>query len=220
MIDIHTHHLAEKDGITRVFNHTLPRDATRPTPTGLASVGLHPWFVSAQDWQHQFEQVRMLARLPNVVMIGECGFDTLVIDRLPMATQLAIVEAHLELATEVNKPVIFHCVRAFPTLIDTIKKTQPPVGLVVHGFRAKPEIAAQLIELGCYLSFGAAILQPNTNAAKALQKTPLEKICLETDDANTPIERIFAAASEQLHLDLATLTERVNLNFKALSKYE
>ncbi len=216
MIDFHTHQQAVSTSVERVFNITLPRDAHLPLPSGPLSVGLHPWFVSEKNWRNEFEQVQNLAQLPNIVMIGECGFDKLVLDRLPILVQQHIVDAHLALAAEVQKPMVFHCVRAYSELISTIKKRKPSVGMMIHGYNNKYTTAEQLLDLGCYLSFGAALLNPNSNAAQTLKQTPINKICLETDDTDLPIERIFAAASELLQLPIPQLEAQITLNFNTL----
>ena len=66
--------------------------------------------------------------------------------------------------------------------------------MVIHGFNKKESIAKDMLENGFYLSFGSSILQ-NLSLQSVLQKTPLDKLFLETDDAKVDIEEIYNKAA-------------------------
>ena len=187
-MDYHTHNPNIPPG-TGIIN--LPRavilapDTFQPVPGGLYSVGIHPWWTSEEDLRQEQAGVAQLARHPQVVVIGECGLDSLrggTLDR-----QLAILKWHIQLATAVQKPLTLHCVRAFHHLLalrkqlpnktgHTNKANQKPAPrMVIHGFRGGPTLARQLLSAGFELSFG---LRHN---ADSYQLTPPHLRHQETD---------------------------------------
>lgn len=56
---------------------------------------------------------------------------------------------------------------------------------VVHGFRGKPQLAKQLLNAGFAISYGEHF-NPESVAV-----TPLDKLCIETDESEMPIEEIY-----------------------------
>ena len=68
--------------------------------------------------------------------------------------------------------------------------------LIIHGYARKATVLKPLLERGFYLSYGAAILHPNSVAAQSLAQTPLEKLFLESDDKMLPIADLYARAAQ------------------------
>jgi TatD DNase family protein len=89
------------------------------------------------------------------------------------------------------------------------KKTQPKQAWIIHGFRGKPEQAAQLTSLGFFLSFGF-----NHNE-KSLQKTPPDKIFLETDDSNYTIQDVYRKAALILNISVQDLVQQIEQNIES-----
>jgi TatD DNase family protein len=71
-----------------------------------------------------------------------------------------------------------------------------------------------LIKHGCYLSFGKALLNSNHPVDRSLQTVPLDRLFLETDNANVSIDAIYAAAAKMLGLDNVSLRQHIMSNFK------
>lgn len=113
------------------------------------SVGVHPWHADTGD----VAAVRRMALDdPRVVAIGECGLDRF---RGPsLEVQQRVFEQQIRLSEELGLPLIIHCVRAFAELIALRLKYKPAQPWIIHGFRGKPELAAQLVRHGFYLSLG------------------------------------------------------------------
>ena len=179
------------------------------------SIGLHPWKIEVENWVNQLEKVEQFAQNQNVVAIGECGLDRMI--EIPMEVQKIVFEAQVKLAEKTQIPVIIHCVRAFDELLAWKKKSKVAVPLVVHGFNNNIETAQQLIKHGFYLSFGAALLNPNSNAEKIITQIPIEKIFLETDTKPIAIEGVYEAAAERLNIETEKLHEQIMKNWAFLS---
>ena len=143
--DIHTH------------RPDAPRDAladirvtdTVPDPARLSSAGLHPWDVTP-DCREALDEVARLARHPLVAAIGECGIDRLAPVPLTLQTEAFVRQA--EIADGCGKPLIIHAVRATADILALHRRLRPATVWIIHGFRGKPEAAAQLTRRGIRLS--------------------------------------------------------------------
>ncbi|MDF7820601.1 TatD family hydrolase [Runella sp. MFBS21] len=178
------------------------------------SIGIHPWYASATDWQSQVEVVSKIVRSPWVVAIGECGLDRLI--EMPLDTQMLVFEAQVALAEQVQKPVIIHCVRAFNELLAWKKRTKLTIPLIVHGFNNNPQIAAQLVQHGFYLSLGAALLKSGSNAQITLTTIPLHRLFLENDDKDISIFSLYEVAAGRLEISISALEAQIWRNFATI----
>lgn len=185
--DFHTHRLESRQDVTAVVDVGL-QEAWRGLPR--VSVGLHPWKVTEQ-WSVDVEAVRRLAQRAEVRCIGECGLDRTCAN---WPWQRPAFEAQLQLAAELDKPVVVHCVRAADELL-AVRRQFQRVEMVVHGFRGKPQLAAQLLERGIGLSFG-----PRFNAESLRLAFEDGRMWLETDDGDVPIEQVYERASRALSI--------------------
>ncbi|WP_119393479.1 TatD family hydrolase [Salinibius halmophilus] len=154
------------------------------------ALGVHPWWVDAQwrDW---------LTSLPvGCNAIGETGLDALKGD---FALQIESFKAHIELAQARDLPVIAHCVRAVPELIEVISQ-YPNCRGVVHAFNGNVNQARQLIEMGWYIGIGGLVTYPNNKRLREVVKQLKgEGMLLETDAPslkpyNWPLEHNQAKA--------------------------
>ncbi|GAT62776.1 TatD family hydrolase [Paludibacter jiangxiensis] len=178
-----------------------PAEALTDQSERLISVGLHPWHVGT-DWEEQLRMLGEVAGKKRVMLIGEAGLDKLC--KTDFALQQTVFLRQIELSEEVQKPLIIHCVKAWPELIGIRKKMLPSVPWVIHGFRGKPELASQLLELGLYLSFGEKF------NVDSLRITPLEKLCTETDESRLPIEEIYCKIAEVKGVSVEELLSQAN----------
>jgi len=179
MFDFHTHDPAVPAG-TAIVN--LPPEILirptlfRPVPGGLYSAGIHPWWTDEKARLPLLQKgVSQLCRHPQVVRIGECGFDRL---RGDLALQAEVFEFHVHLSESLQKPLTVHCVRAFDLLLATRKRLRPTQRWAVHGFRGRPALARQLLDAGLDLSFGFRY------NAESFRLTPPDRRFRETDTEN------------------------------------
>ncbi|MDP2655566.1 MAG: TatD family hydrolase [bacterium] len=155
-----------------------------------ASVGLHPNRVLNEHFDT--ESYRELARNPKVVAIGECGLDYFrpseVNDEVKNK-QKEILQKHIELAVELNKPLIIHArpskgtMDAYVDLIEILKKEKikyPNLLGDIHFFVGGVAEAEALIAFGFSISFTAVITFAR-DYDEVIKAVPLESILSETD---------------------------------------
>jgi TatD DNase family protein len=148
-----------------------------------ASAGIHPH--AATDSDRDWAQIAALAADPLVVAIGETGLDY---DRgfSSREAQLANLERHLELANQLNRPVILHC-RSKPgqrdaqdDLIRLLNAYRPPA--LLHSFSGPVDYAERALELGLAISFsGLAFRKGEEASAEVARLTPADRLLVETD---------------------------------------
>ena len=94
--------------------------------------------------------------------------------------QLAMFEAHIQLALELDKPIIVHDRNAHADVYALLKKYQPKG--IVHCYSGSADDAVWLAKQGLFIGFGGACtFKGAKRAAKAISALPLESIVLETD---------------------------------------
>ena len=227
-IDLHTHRRSTASGVVAVSNFSQKDLENEQNTEGslLASVGLHPWFLTKENFENDFKKLTQLVDNHNVVAIGECGLDKLRGEDLPFQTKA--FEAQIRLAQSVSKPVLIHCVRAFNEVIAVKKRLNPTIPLVIHGFNKNANVLNELLRHGFFISIGAAILTQNSKHvtqnlqntegspfAKNLLNIPLDRLFFETDDAeNIDISTIYQAAAKVLEKDINDLKSIIYANFK------
>lgn len=214
-IDIHTHHGFENDVI---YLLNLPLNFQYLPTDNFFTIGLHPWFITEKNVKAQLDRISKLIPDKNMLAIGECGLDKLI--DVSYSSQERIFIEQLKIAEENKKPVIIHCVKAFDEVIKIKKEMKLWVPLIFHGFNNNKQIANQLLKNGFYISLGKALLKSNSNASKIISIIPLEKLFLETDDANISIKTIFAAAAKHLKIDIEALKKQIYINFKNIFIHE
>ena len=187
-IDIHTHHDTTDTAILSLLNKYENFDQVEPGKQ--YSLGVHPWYIhNAAD---QLQQLERHVSTPSVWAIGECGLDHLC--TTDKTLQKKVFAHQIRLANQYRKPLIIHCVKAFPETLSLLKEATVPA--IFHGFRYKQALAEDILTAGHYLSFGAAILHPASTAATVLATIPDDRFFLETDDQAGPdILEIYNAAS-------------------------
>lgn len=169
-------------------------DPGKIPPGNLFSVGIHPKFIGKlADLPRKFAMIGKISETPLVAAIGECGLDRFSYTDLNLQKEVFI--KHAEMAEKAEKPLIIHCVRAYPELIAIKNLLKPKHKWIIHGFIGSEETAQQLVKHQFMLSFGAA-LRNSQKLAGILREVPLEYVFLETDDSEGKIEDLYLTASE------------------------
>lgn len=83
----------------------------------------------------------------------------------------------------------------------------------MHGFDKNLQVADMLIRHEIYMSFGKALLKPDSNARKVLPEIPDEVYLLETDDMEISIEEVYREAAGLVDLDEQKMKDLMFLNF-------
>jgi len=131
------------------------------------------------------ERYKKLAKSEKVIAIGEIGLDYYYrpkeeekFESLKKEQKKLLLE-QLELAKELNLPVIFHCRKAHDDLIEILKDFQGKLKGVIHCFTGRWRQAEEYLKMGFYLGFNGIIYKLDLD--KIIEKTPIEKILIETD---------------------------------------
>lgn len=210
-IDCHCHRPDSSSGIVTVISYPVT-ELKSPGITGRwpASAGIHPWLtVCGMNFVQELELVRQVAASGRIVAIGECGLDRL--RGASPSRQQEIFVSQLELAEELCLPVIIHCVRCWSELLH-VRKSFPQQRWMIHGCNARPAVAAALLDAGCYLSFGAAILHSDS-LFKTLAATPGDRLMLETDDSGEHIKKVYDVAAAVRRVSTGELARTLQENF-------
>jgi len=182
IVDIHTHKLPEVAGTALVCIGCGPL----PEREGhFFSAGLHPWDVTGHD-DEAFHNLEKLLELPQLLAVGECGFDTLKGPSHELQEQAFIRQ--VELSERFKKPMILHVVRDFDSIIRLRKNLKPTQPWLIHGFRGNSEQMNQLHKNGLQISLG-----PKSNT-ETLKQIPSDRLFLETDN-NCPIQEVIQKAA-------------------------
>ena len=208
LINIHTHtSSSDSFEIVSIHGHNDTRIPTFPF-----SIGCHPWF-SDQTIRPDLESIM---KNDSCLAVGECGLDTLKGPHLNQ--QLNVFEEMVKLSEAVGKPLIIHCVRALNELIACKKRLKPKQPWIVHGLTRRNWIVS-LIENGFYLSVGEAVLKNDSLRNALVQDVPLDRIFMETDDANCSILHVYESISSSKNLPLVALEKQIEENFRSVFGY-
>ena len=141
-----------------------------------AAVGIHPGNV---DSGTTIADIRELANHPKCVAIGEIGLDYYWRqDNKPL--QHEILKEQLELANDLQLPVLFHDRDAHAVTLQILKQYKPKG--VVHAFSGSVEMAREVIKLGLHIGVGGVLTFNNARALpNVVRDTEISKILLVTD---------------------------------------
>lgn len=210
-LDLHTHKTSTKLGEITIQSLSLTNDIFLAMPKKKPiSIGLHPWFANIEKLNLQMKYLNVLAKQDNVKMIGECGLDKLKGENLQ--NQIIILAQQIVLAEQLNKPLILHCVKSFAELITVKEKLKVKVPMIIHGFNKNEILGRQLLDKGFFLSFGAAIFNEKSSAAKLIKE--LDFFFLETDDTQISIEEVYHAVAKIKNISVDALKQLIFDNWK------
>lgn len=149
-------------------------------PHVYAAVGIHPEDCAGYT-DADLDALRQLCRHDKAVAIGEIGLDYYWAENPPREFQQQVFRRQLELALELDMPVIIHDREAHGDCLAIVKE-YPGLRGVFHCFSGSPEMAAELLKRGWYLGFDGPITYKNAKRAPEVAAiTPLDRILVETD---------------------------------------
>ncbi len=214
MIDFHTHQ-TPADTVTSVRS-LLISEVEKITQHDLFTVGIHPWHSENIDLDIQLPLLRDLIKKDNVIAIGEIGLDKH--QGAPIEKQIELFEKQVQIAEESQKPVIIHSVRAWLELAESRKRLKPNTPWAIHGFRGHVDLVKQLLNYGMYISFGPEALNASDGLQEAIRAVPLDRIFIETDDADVSLKYLYTTISKIKSVTFRDLDEQINYNFAEFFK--
>lgn len=147
------------------------------------AVGLHPWWVSADEGCLAEELCAFDGALPETRYVGEVGLD---FSKRRIATRNAQLWAFRHIANacakDGGKVLSIHCVKAYGDVLSILDNSGCFVSCacIFHWFSGSFPQLAQAVDAGCFFSVSARMLETKRGReyAKAI---PLQKLLLETD---------------------------------------
>ncbi|WP_251453884.1 TatD family hydrolase [Veillonella intestinalis] len=146
-----------------------------------ASVGVHPHEskdVTEADYEYFKEQA---LHNDKVKAIGEIGLDYYY-DFSDRDTQMREFKRQLDLAREVDLPIIIHDRDAHGDIMDTLRTYGKGNYGIFHCYSGSWEMAKECIKMGYYISFAGPVVFPKSTKLKEVAKeVPLDRLLIETD---------------------------------------
>ncbi|MBK17158.1 MAG: deoxyribonuclease [Prochlorococcus sp. SP3034] len=199
------------------------------------SVGLHP--LDANKWRKDSQSIlrKAIQNDNRVVAIGELGLDLFKCDNKEI--QLLALHPQLELAYELDLPVIVHCRDAAEEMItlfkDLSRNKSCPRG-VLHCWSGSPREMHEFLEMGFYISFSGIVTFPKAyKTHDCARLVPSNRYLVETDSPflapvphrgkrNEPayVESVAQAIASIRSMELITVAKETSENAEKLFKFD
>ncbi len=250
LFDTHVHLNAWqfKEDLNEVIERAVEAGVTRMTVVGFdeetippaieiaetydfiyAAVGWHP--VDAIDFKdHHLDYLREYAQHEKVVALGEMGLDYHW-DKSPKDVQEKVFRAQIQLAKEVNLPIIIHNREATDDVIRILQEEKAEeVGGIMHCYSGTVEQMQPCLEMNFYISLAGPVTFKNAKLPKKVAKeVPLDRLLVETDapylaphpfrgKRNEPayVTKVAEAIAELRNMDYETICEITTKNALAI----
>lgn len=165
---------ASWDSVTEVV------ELAQKYPFIYAAVGVHPDEVGELD-DERFEYLKAQCKKDKVVAVGEIGLDYYW-DNESHDVQKKWFIKQLELARELDLPVIIHSRDAAADTLEIMKEYGQGLRGVIHCFSYSIELAREYVKMGYHIGIGGVVTFKNGRKLKEIAaEIPLDKILLETD---------------------------------------
>ncbi len=173
---------AQKIGIKKMLNvgtdaksSQLSIDLAEKFPCIYATVGVHPHEAQSLD----LEGLREMAKHQKVVAIGEVGLDYFK-NYSPREAQLAAFSQQVELALELDMPLVIHCRDAYKDCYQILREHKAK-NVLFHCYSGSYKYAKALFEHGWLIALGGAITFNKGVQDELISKMPSDKFVVETD---------------------------------------
>ncbi len=147
-----------------------------------ASVGFHPYDVKDLSLDDLKRLKELAENNEKVIALGEMGLDYYR-DITPKDKQWKFFEKQIELAQELELPIVIHSRSANEDTIKILKEYAPlKYSGILHCFGGDLKMMEEAVDLGLYISFAGNITYPKANNLReVLKNVPLNRLLLETD---------------------------------------
>ena len=186
--------------------------------------------------EYHKEKYRELAKSKKVVAIGEIGLDyyyrpkTKTRQEQFKEKQKEVFKQQLDLANELDLPVIIHCRMAHEDILNILGNYNGLKG-VIHCFTGNWEQAQKYIDLGFYLGINGIIYK--LDLSEVIKNVPLDKILVETDcpyltppeagaERNEPVfvKHVIQKIADLKGISFGEVAERTTVNAMRLFKFD
>jgi TatD DNase family protein len=150
-----------------------------------AALGIHPWNLQTRQLDTTFRFIE--ENMVKAVAVGEIGLDYWIKrarkDPSDRELQKQVFGRLLDLGKKTNKPAIVHCRGAWEDCLELVMEAQIQKA-VFHWFTGPVEVLEKVLAHGYIISATPAAAYSEKHQ-RAIARTPLERLLLETD---SPVE--------------------------------
>lgn len=156
-------------------------ELTRNYPFIYGTAGVHPSETAELD-EEKFQRLKEIVREPKIVAVGEIGLDYYW-EKSAHDIQKNWFERQLELAREVNLPVVIHSREAAKDTLEIMKAAKAgDMGGVIHCFSYGKDMAREYLDMGFFLGIGGVLTFKNAKKLReVVEYAPMAQLVLETD---------------------------------------
>jgi TatD DNase family protein len=147
------------------------------------ALGTHPHDASLFNEQAEQRITDLIAQTTRVIAWGEIGLD-FHYDNSPRDVQMNVFRRQLQLAREVQLPVIIHTREAEAETIEILKSEWPDSAQpgIMHCFSGTRELARKAVDLGMFISFSGIVTFKKADDLRSIAaEVPLDRLLIETD---------------------------------------
>lgn len=145
-----------------------------------AVVGVHPHEAKDYTEQTKKELIELLKK-DKVVAIGEIGLDYHY-DFSPRDVQRRVFIDQINLAREMNVPIVIHTREAMEETYDILQEHAKDMKVLIHCYTGSIEMARRFLKLGYKLALGGALTFKNAkNTVDVAKEVSLDDLLIETD---------------------------------------
>ena len=149
-------------------------------PALWSTAGIHPHEVSEAEDADLAAVRELAATRPEVVAIGETGLDYFY-DHSPRELQRRWFEEQLEVAADLDLPIVIHTREAEDDTIAVLRNAPESVRKVLHCFTGSMRLLEVGLEEGCYVSFAGIVTFSKFDGQAAVRAVPESRLLAETD---------------------------------------
>lgn len=180
------------------------------------AAGIHPQEADKAS-ERDFAELERILEHPKCVAIGEIGLDYHY-DEPAREVQRAVFYRQLKLSAAKSMPVVIHDRDAHAECLQAVKDTGARG--VFHCFSGSAQTAAELVDLGFYISFSGVITFKNAKrAVEAAKAVPMDRILIETDSPYLAPEPFRGRRNEPKYVEYVArkLAEVKGVSFEDIS---
>ena len=145
------------------------------------TVGLHPHDASEFSTSIEHRILKLARGHDKMIAIGETGLDYHYMNSSSEDQQFAF-RKQLQIAVELNLPVVLHSREAEADTISILKEIPVPALGVAHSFTSSLKMARTLLDMGWYLGINGIVTFKNAEDLREVVRwIPLDRLLLETD---------------------------------------
>lgn len=198
---------AKKAGVTNIIISAtvaecwyLIKNIADKNPNIVTAYGMHPFFMAEHKNEH-LDLLKTWLETETPVALGEIGLDYFIPNH-DKAAQLKLFVQQLEIASELNLPVIIHARKSLDIVFRELRRFPGLTGSI-HSFSGSEQQAKIAIDLGFYLGFGGPITYTRaTKLRKLVSNLPLESLLIETDSPDQPDSTHWGERNEPAYLPI------------------